>query len=313
MGGTVLVVILLLGFRVDSANSEIRVPHLAFPKDGLDSFSPRIVGGRTATPHAYPYQALLFAYITSDSYLCSGSLISSNFVLTAAHCVKDASYALVHLGVHNMSSTEPSQTAYNSSMFIIHERWNEAEMMNDIALIKLPSPATLNENIATIKITSAKDTYEGDIARVTGWGLTANGATSSVLKYADVIVMSNQECATFDLYRNHIVASHICTSGAGNVGTCNGDSGGPLVFNGAQIGIVSFGYSGCTMSKPSVYTRLTEFADWIKTNSDIAANSTSNPTNNSDRKISSANFVLIAAALTLYLGDNMISVLILLS
>lgn len=54
-----------------------------------------------------------------------------------------------------------------------------------------------------------------------------------------------------------------------------GDSGGPLVikdFDGnlTQVGLVSFGLSlGCENSWPSVYTRLTEFLDFIAKNSDV--------------------------------------------
>lgn len=43
-----------------------------------------------------------------------------------------------------------------------------------------------------------------------------------------------------------------------------GDSGGPLIVNGVQVGIVSFG-EGCGKN-PGVYTRITSFVDWIKTN-----------------------------------------------
>lgn len=66
--------------------------------------------------------------------------------------------------------------------------------------------------------------------------------------------------------------------GDGIVGSCNGDSGGPLLINGTQVGIVSFGASDCSAGMPSVYTRLTEFYDWV--NQTIENNVTDNDTDN---------------------------------
>ena len=54
--------------------------------------------------------------------------------------------------------------------------------------------------------------------------------------------------------------------------SCEGDSGGPLVFPSFskltyyQVGIVSFGSNKCGIGKPSTYTKVTSFLDWIKEN-----------------------------------------------
>ena len=53
--------------------------------------------------------------------------------------------------------------------------------------------------------------------------------------------------------------------------SCEGDSGGPLVFTTVdltyyQVGIVSFGSNRCGIGKPSTYTKVTSFLDWIKEN-----------------------------------------------
>ncbi|KAF7275004.1 hypothetical protein GWI33_012280 [Rhynchophorus ferrugineus] len=42
-----------------------------------------------------------------------------------------------------------------------------------------------------------------------------------------------------------------------------GDSGGPLVLNGVQIGIVSWGYECGKAESPGVYTKVTQFLDFI--------------------------------------------------
>lgn len=52
------------------------------------SISPRIIGGQEAAPHAYPYQVAIYVTFTGRKDFCGGSLVSANYVLTAAHCVE---------------------------------------------------------------------------------------------------------------------------------------------------------------------------------------------------------------------------------
>jgi len=66
----------------------------------LSAATPRIVGGVEATPHSWPHQAALFI---DDMYFCGGSLISSEWVLTAAHCM------------------DGSVSFYNKNVLIVHD------------------------------------------------------------------------------------------------------------------------------------------------------------------------------------------------
>lgn len=48
----------------------------------------RIAGGNTASPNEYPWQALLDIYRKNGvHYVCGGSLISNQWVLTSANCL----------------------------------------------------------------------------------------------------------------------------------------------------------------------------------------------------------------------------------
>ena len=67
------------------------------------------------------------------------------------------------------------------------------------------------------------------------------------------------------------VTSLAICAGSGGKDACLGDSGGPLVWSDEQnhqsylIGVVSWG-EGCGRPEyPGVYTRVTEFLDWIET------------------------------------------------
>ncbi|XP_042883455.1 chymotrypsin BI-like [Penaeus japonicus] len=60
------------------------IPLPTFPVSGPPLAAPRIINGRTAEPHAYPYQAAISCY---RFFLCGGSVVSDVHVVTAAHCV----------------------------------------------------------------------------------------------------------------------------------------------------------------------------------------------------------------------------------
>ncbi|ENN78547.1 hypothetical protein YQE_04986, partial [Dendroctonus ponderosae] len=150
----------------------------------------------------------------------------------------------VVLGAHDIRKNETSQFHVTCEDITVHPEWNYQKLENDIALIKLPQPVTLNKYISPVSLATS---------------------VSNVLNQVNVPILENERCKSF--YEDIINNSHICTSGVELKGGCNGDSGGPLVVDGHQVGIVSFGSNRCTKGYPTVFTRVTEFADWISKNS----------------------------------------------
>lgn len=51
------------------------------------ALSPRIIGGAPAQQGQFPYTVVLNIALAIGDALCGGSLIHTNWVLTAAHCV----------------------------------------------------------------------------------------------------------------------------------------------------------------------------------------------------------------------------------
>jgi len=105
----------------------------------------RIVGGFEAQENQWPWQVALFI---DNAWFCGGSIISENYVMTAAHCADGASYFDIMAGAHNVrASSEPHRVEITSYNGWTHPGWNHNTLENDIALIELPSPMSFNEYI----------------------------------------------------------------------------------------------------------------------------------------------------------------------
>ena len=104
--------------------------------------------------------------------------------------------------------------------------------------------------------------------RAIGFGRTSEGGSgSNRLMEVDIPVISNFQCSLS--YQSHVTGNMIC-AGKWGKDSCHGDSGGPLMwykyFTFCLTGIVSFGKGCGRFGYPGVYTRVTKYLYWIKTN-----------------------------------------------
>ncbi len=248
---------------------------------------PQIIGGNPADDGEYPWQAAIIDADQSNPYdgqFCGGSLISPAWVLTAAHCVQDYGEVVnpnqidVVAGVNLLSSapTVGSQGQRRKvAQIIVHPAYEENNWDNDIALLRLSVPLTMNEKVQSIPFATAADAASfapGVMATVTGWGRT-NPPPLTPIQYPNelmevqVPIVDQSTCNL--AYQGAITANMICAGYAGGgKDSCQGDSGGPLIVpdgNGGwlQAGIVSWGEGCAEPNKYGVYTRLANYTLWI--------------------------------------------------
>uniref|UniRef100_A0A8C8X966 trypsin n=1 Tax=Panthera leo TaxID=9689 RepID=A0A8C8X966_PANLE len=248
---------------------------VAFPTDDDD----KIVGGYTCEENSIPYQVSL----NSGYHFCGGSLISDQWVVSAAHCYKSALNSefsgrgfehcriQVRLGEHNIEVLEGDEQFINSAKVIRHPRYNSWTLDYDIMLIKLSSPAALTARVSTISLPSAC-APAGTQCLISGWGNTLSSGTNypELLQCLDAPLLSQAQCKA--AYPGQITENMVCAGFLeGGKDSCQGDSGGPVVCKGELQGIVSWGYGCAQKNKPGVYTKVCNFTDWIKET--IAANS----------------------------------------
>ena len=98
-----------------------------------------IVGGVEALPHEFPWQVWIEA---KGNFACGGSIINSEYVLTAAHCISEFSSSIltVHIGNHNSSGGGgPGAVVANVAQIKINPDWDKDKLIGDVALLKLNS------------------------------------------------------------------------------------------------------------------------------------------------------------------------------
>uniref|UniRef100_A0A3P9PSX4 ST14 transmembrane serine protease matriptase a n=1 Tax=Poecilia reticulata TaxID=8081 RepID=A0A3P9PSX4_POERE len=237
--------------------------------------STRIVGGEDAAQGEFPWQVSL--HFQTYGHVCGASIISENWLVTAAHCVQsDASHRFgepakweVYLGLHDQRKIESFVVKRKLKQIISNPNYNPNTFNNDIALMELDSPIKFSDYIQPICLPN--NDYKvpvGETVFITGFGATREGGTAAkVLQKAEVRIINYSECNKLMSYR---LTSKMFCAGVltGGVDACQGDSGGPLnILEGDYMllaGVVSWGDGCARRNKPGIYTTVSEFRGWIK-------------------------------------------------
>ena len=162
---------------------------------------------------------------------------------------------------------------YSASSKFIHPNYNSRTFENDIALIKLSVEVTFKEHIVPACLPNKNELYTKRVAYATGWGRTSYNrpASLSALQRVSLIVIDNSVCQSWLKEagrREKIFPGMLCAGyKEGKKDSCQGDSGSPLTTEvdkkSTLIGIVSWGIGCGRPNLPGVYTRVSNYVDWI--------------------------------------------------
>ncbi|KAK1151951.1 serine protease 27-like [Acipenser oxyrinchus oxyrinchus] len=262
---------LLLSVRV--RDPSLTLSCVSASECGSPVLNSRIVGGTPAEVGSWPWQVSLHF---SGSHVCGGSLISANWVLSAAHCFEDnsdPSLWMVLLGQIDLSSLEPSGILNGVQRVIVHPAFNSQTMDNDMALLELNRSVIFTDYIMPVCLAESSSTFYTDTeCWATGWGATAEGAPlpeNNTLREVTLPVIGNQQCGCLYASEGEITDNMMCAGLLqGGKDACQGDSGGPLVCKQGstwvQAGVVSFGIGCAQPGFPGVYARVSQYEAWIQ-------------------------------------------------
>uniref|UniRef100_H2ZQN9 Peptidase S1 domain-containing protein n=1 Tax=Ciona savignyi TaxID=51511 RepID=H2ZQN9_CIOSA len=223
----------------------------------------KIIGGQIVSPGSVPYIVNLKRF---GSLMCGGSILSSNYAMSAAHCNTAAASLTVTAGDFDLSSNDGTEQASSVRRTIPHPQYNSNTMEHDIMLLELSVTIREGTSVTYANLPTANvDPRVGTNCRVSGWGNTAIVGSNypNKLYQVQVPVISNADCNA--AYGGDIYDGMMCLGllGTGGKDSCQGDSGGPVECNGAIHGVVSWGIGCAYPDYPGVYTRVSHYISFI--------------------------------------------------
>ncbi|KAG7320698.1 hypothetical protein KOW79_015113 [Hemibagrus wyckioides] len=241
-------------------------------EESSEGVAGRIVGGEDAVKGAWPWIASLR---WTGRSVCGATLIDSQWLVTAAHCVYGKNIHLSNwnmvLGLHAQYESNTSDRQYHQiRQIIMNQNYNKRTKDSDIALVLLQNKVNFTDYIQPICFPESEQQFAaGRKCVVAGWGrLTEGGAVADVLQQAVVPLINNSVCQE-RLPEYNITERMVCAGyPEGGIDTCQGDSGGPLMCeeeggSWVLVGVTSFGVGCARPRRPGVYALLTHFTDWI--------------------------------------------------
>jgi secreted trypsin-like serine protease len=198
-----------------------------------------------------------------DQYICSGSIIAQDLILTAAHCIAEdpskpvpANQMKIIFGTH---ANQPGAAVRQVVSYVVNPGWTYAIQQadaHDIALIRIQGAIPPGFAPAILP-TSALNLSPGTTTILAGYGVT-NGqhpsfATTGTLRKVAVSIIGQYGSTEVEVDGSH------------HKGSCGGDSGGPafVLQNGNYVlwGLTSRGDEACVMD--GIYTRVDAYFDFL--------------------------------------------------
>lgn len=209
---------------------------MTFSQRSLADFN--IVGGNPVTADQQPWVVRVKS--TKSEYVCTGTIIGSRWVLTAAHCAPTADLPLSTFIVEGGGSGKVADLKRISMVknFFVHPNYPQRKKADwDVGIIELEENIDFSSELAPIKMKDIKDVtiFKGDTVTISGWGFLDNSGTRPTeLTSITVPVYRAHEAgslAASQLFGTDYSRKEFLVTVTKGETTCYGDSGTGLVMN----------------------------------------------------------------------------------
>lgn len=215
-------------------------------------------------------------------YICGGTLISDQFVMTAAHCMLDdtlkqrSGTIVVQLGQNDLYESSVHMREVRVGKITPHEGFDPISKVNDIALLELTSTVQFNDYIQPACLPRKDEVKKwdpkGELGSIVGWGYEQPWSfmISNLLLGTKLPVVDVAKCVTgknFGVETDGV----ICMGSTNDTNACTGDSGGGMFFEKDGLwtvrGVISALDTVDGFCNPKGYLKLADtgyFLKWIK-------------------------------------------------
>jgi secreted trypsin-like serine protease len=234
----------------------------------------RVLGGSDVAQGALPFMAAVFWQTATQSYICTGTVIAPDAVLTADHCAFDpetkqpvpASAYTVFTKTTSIDTLDPGAERRAVTSVHTFATLADASFHGDVAVLTLSSPTTA----PPVQLATPTDVAlyaENSPVTIAGWGVTAlKGSPSTRLEEGTEALKATWDCA--NQIRGFVAAVDLCAESPDlHTATCNGDSGGPLLASTpsgmVEVGVISRSQGTDCGTGLDFYARVSTLQPWI--------------------------------------------------
>ncbi|XP_039179464.1 serine protease 55 [Crotalus tigris] len=227
---------------------------------------PRLKEGTPAsTSETLPWQVSIR---TKDKVICRGAILSSWWILSAAHCfMEDLSLDLPIMVILHGEPLEKKKL----DMVIVHEDFNSTSLRNNIALILLDSPISFSEKTTPICLPLLQDLSIWQDCWAATWKTIMadeDEKLTNMLMKVEVTLINRDICSK---EIQGLIGNVFCAVSKESVEeNCEVESGSPLFCDSGSnmkwfvVGIASWGGNCDPEASPTVYTAVFSYLDWIQ-------------------------------------------------